>query len=150
MFECANWGKGTWKRPHLESVVDALAWITFISFDCVNELSGLWSNEGVSYTEKSSFFLYLFWPDANLPLGFCVYVCVSLCEGVHECVDKLHSTHPCVLPRQIPSGVSRKWCSRTYKWTDKQPHTIIHTHITLWVCLCVCFCVSVHQCVGGR
>lgn len=68
----------------------------------------------------------------------CDYVCVT----PWGCVGKRHSTHPCVLPHQIPSGVSCKRCSHTYKWTDKQQHTIRYIHAHYAVC--------VHQCVGGR
>lgn len=82
----------------------------------------LWSNKRCVIL--TDFFLFLFWFRANMPQGFLhVCVCFLSSEGVHECVGRLHSTHPCVLPRQIPSGVPQEGLTRG--WTDKQVHIII-------------------------
>lgn len=110
--------------PYYSLVYNRLSYNYCFFFVCGWRFSSylLWSNKRCVIL--TDFFLFLFWFRANLPQGFLhVCVCFLSSEGVHECVGRLHSTHPCVLPRQIPSGVPQEGLTRG--WTDKQVHIII-------------------------
>lgn len=139
-----NCDNGAWKQidfgqPHLESLADkdgASTEITLINFQDI--YCGVMK---VCHKQK----VFLLSLSLLTRCQLCVYVCVCVCYSMRVCGQAVQHAPLCVTTPDSLRCQPQEVLTNTYKWTDKQPHTIIHTHITLSVCVWMCTSVWVED-----